>query len=72
MKQMKIRLDTTFIFNIRVELISKGAKVTELLWYILNFIGLCVFLNLPNVTHLSLRIVVFCISNTVLGKIILR
>ena len=55
MKEMKIRLHTTFVFNI----ISKGAKVTELLWYILNFIGLCMFLNLPNVTHLSLRIVVF-------------
>ena len=60
-----------------MELISKGAKVTELLWYILNFIGLCMFLNLPNITNLSLRIVVFCIfkrlSNTVcFGEIILR
>ena len=61
MEQMKISLYTTFVFNIRVELISKGAEVTELLWYILNFIGLCMFLTLPNVTHLSLRIVVFCI-----------
>ena len=61
MKQMKIRLHTTFVFNIRVELISKDAKVTELLWYILNFIGLCMFLNLPDVTHLSIRKVVFCI-----------
>ena len=61
MKQMKIRLHTTFVFNIRVEIISKGAKVTELLWFILNFIGQCMFLNMPNVTHLSLRIVVFCI-----------
>ena len=40
MKQMKIRLHITFVFNIRVELIPKGAKVTELLRYILNFIGL--------------------------------
>ena len=55
MKQMKIRWHTTFVFNIRVELISKGAKVTELLWYIFNFIGLCMFLNLPNVTYLSIR-----------------
>ena len=61
MKQMKIRLHTAFVFNIRVELISEGAKVTELRRYILNFIGLCMFLNLPNVTHLFLRIVVFCI-----------
>ena len=61
MKQKNILLHTTFVFNIREELIAKGAKVTELLWYILNFIGLCMFLNLPNVTHLSLRIVVFCI-----------
>ena len=69
MKQIKIRLHTAFVFNIRVELISKGAKVTELRRYKLNFIGLCMFLNLPNVTHLSLRIFVFCIfkrsSNTV-------
>ena len=36
-------------FCFRVELISKVAKVTELLWYILNIIGLCMFLNLPNV-----------------------
>ena len=58
---MKIRLLTTFVFNIRVEFISKGAKVTELLWYIFNFVGLCTCLNLPNATHLSLRIVVFCL-----------
>ena len=63
MKQMEIRLQTTFVFNIRVLLICEGAKVTELQRYILNFIGLCMFLNLPNVTHLSLRIVVFCILN---------
>ena len=50
-----------FFFNIRVELIYEGAKVTELQWYIFNFIGLCTFLNLTNVTHLSLGIVVFCI-----------
>ena len=50
MKQMKIRLHTAFVFNIRVELISEGTKVTELRQYILNFIGLCMFLNLPNVT----------------------
>ena len=53
MKQMKIRLHTEFVFNIRVELISEGAKVTEFRRYILNFIGLCMCLNLPNVTHLS-------------------
>ena len=50
-----------FVFNIRVDLISEGAKVTELRRYILNFIGYFMCLNLPNVTHLSLRIVVFCI-----------
>ena len=61
MKQMKIRLHTISVFNIRVELISQGAKVTELLWYMLNFIGLCMFLNLPTVSHLSLKILVFCI-----------
>ena len=61
MKQMKIRLHTTFVFNMRIKLISEDAKVTELEPYILNFIELCMFLNLPNVTHLSLRIVVFCI-----------
>ena len=61
MKQMKIRLHIAFVSNMRVELISEGAKVTELRWYILNFIGLCMFLNLPNVTHLSLKIVVFYI-----------
>ena len=61
MKQMKIRLNTNFVFNIGVELISKDAKVTELLWYICNFIGLCMILNLPNVTHFSLKIVVFCV-----------
>ena len=59
MKQMKIRLHTAFVFNIRVELISEGAKVTEWRWYILNLIGLCMFLNLPNVTHLSLRVTLF-------------
>ena len=46
-----------FCFQHRSGVISKDAKVTELLWYIRNFIGL----NLPNVTHLSLKIVVFCI-----------
>ena len=61
MKQMKIRLRTAFVFNIRVELISECASVTELRRYILNFIGLCMFLNLPNFTHLLLRIVAFCV-----------
>ena len=50
-----------FFFNTRVKLISKGAKVTELLKYIPNFIVLCMFQNLPTVTYLSLRITVFCI-----------
>ena len=45
-----------------MELIFEGAKVTELLWYILNFIGLCMFLNLPNVIHLPF-IVFFIFSS---------
>ena len=53
--------NTAFVFNTRVELIFEDAKVTELRRYVLNFIGLCMFLNLPNVTQLSLRIGVFCI-----------
>ena len=66
-----------FCFQNKSGLISKGAKVTELPWYILNFIGLCMFLNVPYVTHLSLRIVAFVYLNDkvtlfVLGKIILR
>ena len=55
MKLMKIKLHTRF----GLELIPKSAKVTELLSYILNFIELCMFLNLHTVTHLSLRINVY-------------
>ena len=40
-----------FYFQHKSELISEGATVTELRRHILNFIGLCMFLNLPNVTH---------------------
>ena len=50
-----------FVFNINVELTSIGAQVTELFKYLLNMIVLCMFLNLRNVTHLSLRIIFFCI-----------
>ena len=37
-----------FFSNRRVQFISKGAEVIELLRYILNFIVLCMLLNLPN------------------------
>ena len=56
MKQMKIGLHTAFVFNIRVKLISEDDKVIELRLNILDFIGLCMFLNLPNVIHLSLSV----------------
>ena len=76
MKQMNIRLHTTSVFKIRMGLIF-GAKVTELPWYIFDFIGRCMFLNMPNVKHLFLRAVAFVYLNDkvtlfVLGKIILR
>ena len=58
---MQIKFHTILVFNIRVELVSNGAKFTELLINFYNFIALCMFLNLPNATHLSLRIIVFCI-----------
>ena len=78
MEQMQIKLHTIFVFNTRVELISKGPKFTELFQYIINFIVFCMFLNLPSITDLSSRIISFCIfkkySNTVcfFGKIILH
>ena len=59
MEQMKIKLHTTFVFSIRVDLISKAAA------QIYNFIVLCMFLNLPNVTYLTLRIIVFCIFKAI-------
>ena len=69
MKQMKIRLHTAFFQH------KSGVKSLKVLKslncegiYLISF-GLCMCLNLPNVIHLSLRLVVFCIfkreNNTV-------
>ena len=41
MEQMKIKLYTVFVFNIRVELISKGAKVTCCSNIYMYLISLC-------------------------------
>ena len=60
MKQMEIKLHTFFSTQEWSQSL-KAIKVIELLQYTFNFIVMCMFLNLPNVTHLSLMIIVFYI-----------
>ena len=55
---VKIRLQSTFVFNIREELISKSS-ITECSGIYLISMGYA--RKFADVTHLSLRIVLFCI-----------